>query len=107
MLKNGRIYPNSSARVTITFTDEDGNLLDPETVTFKLMSPCARSTTYVYGTDDEIQQLSEGVYGADVTPDKAGRWGYRWEATGPVFATEDSFIVITSPFYDNCCEDYV
>jgi hypothetical protein len=107
MLKNGRIYPNSLVRISIRFTDADGTLTDPATVKFRTCDPCGRSVTYTYLTDPEIQKESTGVYYADVTPDRGGRWNYRWETTGPVFATEDSFIVINSPFYDTCCEDYV
>jgi hypothetical protein len=107
MLKNGRLYPNTVLQLTIAFTDTDGVAVDPDTVVFKLCSPCGVITSYTYGTDSEIQKASTGNYTADVTPDRGGRWFFRWETTGPVFATEDSFIVINSPFYDTCCEDYV
>jgi hypothetical protein len=107
MLKNGRIYPNTQLRITMTFRDDAGTLTDPTTVTVKTYDPCGGEETYVYLTDAEIQKSSIGIYYADITPDSAGRWHYRWETTGPVFATEDSFSVLTSPFVDSCARDYV
>jgi hypothetical protein len=107
MIKNGRLYPGMPFRVTITFTDEDGVLTDPTTVTIKVMDPCGGETTYVEGTDSEMDNPSTGVYTADITPDCAGRWSFRWITTGPVFADEGDFIVLTSPFVDNCSRVYV
>lgn len=107
MLKNGRTYPGNPMQLTVTLVDDSGNAIDPDTVIFKTYDPCGRKTSYVYGTDDEVSRSSAGVYAAEIAPDKAGRWNIRWETTGPKFAKEDSFIVLTSPFFDNCCEDYV
>lgn len=106
MLKNGRIYPNTQLRITMTFRDDEGTLTDPDTVMVKTSDPCGGEATYAFGSDAEIQQDSTGVYYCDLTPNSAGRWHYRWQTTGPVFAIEDSFIVLTSPFVDNCCRDY-
>lgn len=107
MFKNGRIYPNTLVQITITFTDDAGDLADPSTVVFRTESPNGRRASYTFGTDAEIQKDSTGIYIADVTPDESGRWSYRWETTGPVFTTEDSFIVLTSPFVTDCYRDYV
>lgn len=107
MFKNGRTYPGNPMTFTITITDNAGDAVDPDTVTFKLMNPCGRTTTYVYTTDDEVTRSAAGVYVADVIPDSAGRWHYRWVTTGDVLVQEDSFIVQTSPFVDDCCRDYV
>ncbi|CAN1724428.1 conserved protein of unknown function [Hyphomicrobium sp. 1Nfss2.1] len=107
MLKNGRTYPGNPMQLTVTLVDENGTAVDPDTVTFKTYDPWDRKVTYTYGTDSEVTRSSAGVYVAEITPDKAGRWKFRWQTTGPVFATEDSFIVLTSPFYEDCYEDYV
>jgi hypothetical protein len=108
MFKNGRIWPNTVVRLSIRFTDEDGDLTDPTTIKFKSYDPCGEEVTYTYGTDDELQKESTGKYTMDLTPDKAGRWRYRWETTGETLVREDSFIVQASPFVDDCwpCSDY-
>lgn len=107
MLKNGRTHPGNPMQLSVTLADNAGNAIDPDAVTFTLMSPCGRKTVLTYGPDSEIARASAGVYTAEIVPDKSGRWKFRWETTGPQFAKEDSFIVLTSPFFDNCCEDYV
>lgn len=111
MLKNGRVAPGTPFRVTVTFQDEDGVAIDPATVTLKTLSPCGTETSYVYGTDAEVQRQSAGLYLGDITPDRAGRWRFRWESTGTGQTTviEDSFIVQASkfsPYDDECCWDY-
>lgn len=106
MFKNGQLYPGSTIDLSLTLTDENGDAVDPATLTFRLMNPCGTTTDYVYGTDSEITKLETGVYLASVVPDQSGRWSFRWVATDPVFAKEDSFIVQASPFYDSCCRDY-
>ena len=100
MIKNGRIYPGTPFRVTLTLQDEDGNLIDPDTVTLKTYNPCGQESSYVYGTDSEIQRDSIGYYLGDITPTIAGQWRFRWETTGTGEATviEDGFNVISSPF---------
>jgi hypothetical protein len=107
MLKNGRLYSGNTMQVSVTLADEDGTPVDPDTVVFKTYDPCGGLATYTYGTDSEITRSEAGVYLAEITPDKAGRWNFRWETTGPVFTTEDSFIVLASPFSSDCYRDYV
>jgi len=107
MLKNGRTYPGNPMQISVALADDAGNPIDPETVTFALMSPCGSKTLLTYGHDGEIARSSAGVYTADIVPDKAGRWNFRWETIGPQFAKEDSFIVLTSLFATDCYRDYV
>lgn len=111
MFKNGRVAPGTPFRVTVTFQDESGTGIDPDTVVLKTMSPCGTETTYTYGTDAEVQRETTGQYLGDITPDRAGRWRFRWESTGTETTTviEDSFIVQASKFSpcDDCCiRDY-
>lgn len=109
MLAPGKIYPGTSVRITVNFEDEDGDPVDPTTVTFRTFDPCGGSTSYVYDTDDEVGRSAAGAYYADIVPEIAGRWTYRWQTTGTgtVFATEaNDLIVQRSPFYDDIT-DYV
>ena len=50
-----------------------------------------------------MQRVAAGEYLADIVPTRAGRWRYRWEATGlgQAFAQEGNFVVQVSPFFDD------
>jgi hypothetical protein len=100
MLYPGKIYPETTLRLTVSFTDENGNAVDPTTVTFSSSSPGGTLTSYVYDTDDEVGKASTGNYYADIVPDESGRWHFRWKTTGSgtAIATEGDFIVQASKF---------
>ena len=104
MIRNGRLYPGTTFPLRISFVDEDGEPVDPDTVTLKVMNPCRTTTTYVYETDAELERESTGVYTINLVPDKAGRWHFRWitTGTGTALVQEDNFIVMASPFVDDC-----
>jgi hypothetical protein len=108
MIKNGRLYPGMSIRLQVTITNADGETTEPDGLKLQVYDPCGRRTEYVYGTDDEVTREGVGAYLADLVPNIAGRWHYRWVTTGdfdqPIL--EEDFIVLTSPFVDNCCRDY-
>lgn len=109
MIRNGRLSPGTTFPLRISFLDEDGEPVDPDTVTLKLKSPRHVITTYVFGTDAELERESTGVYTINVVPNRAGRWSFRWETTGSgtSIVQEDSFIVMASPFVDDCyARDY-
>jgi uncharacterized NAD-dependent epimerase/dehydratase family protein len=109
MLTPGRIYPGTELRLNVSFYDTDGVLVDPTTVTFKVRCEATgQITTYVYGTDAEVGKTSTGLYYADTTPDRGGRWSIRWETTGTgtTFTVEDDFVVRASPFVDATYRDY-
>lgn len=101
MIRPGKIYPGTSLSLTATFTDDAGALDDPTTITFKTCDPNGTILSYVYGTDSELTRTSIGLYAAEISPDRAGRWHVRWETTGQVSAYEDTFIVQDSPFVSN------
>src|SRR5690606_14893202 len=102
MQEPGKIWPGTSLRRTVTFYDENGDLVDPDTVTFKLRPPCGPATSYVYDTDPEVGRSGVGAYYADFIPDKGGRWHWRWITTGAgtTIAKEGNFVVQRSPFVD-------
>lgn len=102
LLTPGRIYPGSTVRITGEFFDSDDVDTDPSTsITFKLRSPTGVETSYVYGTDAEVQKQSTGNYTADIYLDEGGRWLYRWQAaTGDDIsvAGEGAILVQASKF---------
>lgn len=107
MLIPGRIYQFSTVRIPVNFQDADAADVDPDTITFKLYSPEADITTYVYGTNAQINRTSTGDYFVDVTPSLPGRWHFRWESTGTnkTTAIEGTFVVQVSRFFEPASSD--
>lgn len=103
MLTPGKIWPGSQVDITVAFRDGNGDPMDPDSITFKLMSPERRETSYTYGIGETISKQSVGNYTARITPDKAGRWHFRWESTGEgtTIASEGDILVQRSPFVDD------
>jgi hypothetical protein len=111
MLSPGKIYPGTVIRIPIVFSDEEGVAVDPDSVTFRLMSPCRSESSYTYGTDAELTQTSAGNYQMDIPSTvltEGGRWFYRWQTTGvgTTTALEGNFVVQASVFFDDICGDY-
>jgi hypothetical protein len=106
MLAPGKHYVNSPITLQVNLTDSSGSDTDPDTVLIKILDPFGVSTTYTYGDDDEVTKQSVGDYSAEITPDSAGRWRWRWETTGDVIALEGDFLVQDSGFYDWDGGDY-
>jgi hypothetical protein len=111
MLAPGRVYPGQTVQVVADFSNASTELLfDPTTVTFKLMSPCGSSTSYVYGADTEVAKLATGEYQASVTVDRPGRWHYQWMITSgtPAVTTmaQGTIVVQDTPFYDGDWNDF-
>ncbi len=108
MLRPGKIYPGTAVRVAINFTNDDDTDTDPTGVTFVLRNPSGTETTYVYGTDDEVVKESTGDYYVDVTPDRGGRWFYKWVSSGAgqVLAPEAWIDVQESAFNDYSNDTY-
>lgn len=81
------------------FTDQDGDLYDPSTVTVKFKSPSGVVTTRVYGTDD-VTRVSVGIYTTDVNVDEVGTWHYRFESSGVGQAAEENKFYIDESEFD-------
>lgn len=85
-------------RSSVTFTDFNGAVADPTTVTFKYATPSGAVTTIVYPAAGTTRD-SLGVFHADVTISAAGSWWFRWNGTGAVVAaTEEPVFVQVSVF---------
>lgn len=109
MFKPGRYYNGTTINIPVSFTDSNGDAVDPDTVTFKTCNPNGTIGSYAYGTDAEITKISTGNYNAEIVPDKGGRWFFRWESTGTGKATvrEGDFLIQVSPFVDITEQAYV
>ena len=69
-------------RCTGTFTNSDGDAVDPAAILFKVKDPSGNVTSYTYGVDDDLVKLTAGVYYVDVDADEVGEWWYRFYSTG-------------------------
>jgi hypothetical protein len=108
MLTPGRYYPNSTIRLQIVFSDDDGSMIDPTTVKLRTFDPDGLRRDYTYGTDIDLLRADTGIYYADITPDKSGQWYARWETSGNyTFAKEHRFNINYSPWFDPVAKDYV
>ena len=86
-------------RLQAAFQDVDNAYADPSSIKFKLKKPNGSIIVYVYGTDPQIVKSALGVYYVDYFVTEHGRYFYRYEGTGLVFAAaEESFNVKKSNF---------
>lgn len=80
------------------FFNKRGKNTDPATVTLKVKAPDGTVSTYTYA-NGEVVRDEQGVYHRNVTVDAAGKWSYRFVATGGGQAAgEKTFIVARSEF---------
>jgi uncharacterized protein YfaS (alpha-2-macroglobulin family) len=85
-----------AVRCEVVFRDLDGQLADPDAVTFRYRQGNGAITVLTYGADAELVRDSLGTFHADVVPDVAGVWHYAFRGTGSVkAAAERSFRVTT------------
>ena len=85
-------------RITATFTDVDGNLVDPGTITLKVMDPSGNIDSYTYSGGD-VTKASQGSYYKDVSADEEGDWHCWWLSTGSGQGAEPTqFVVAPTPF---------
>ena len=100
MMRPGRIFINTEVRLTANFHDDAGNDTDPTSVSMYLISPSGTKTLYTYLSDDNVGRADTGDYYCDVTPDRSGRWFWRWQAVGAgtTVANEGDFLVQYSEF---------
>lgn len=69
-------------RVTGTFTNSGGTFIDPTAVFFAYTNPAGSTTTVQYNVDVAVVKSEIGIYYVDVNANAAGRWYWRWYATG-------------------------
>lgn len=57
-------------------------LVDPSTVTIKVVEPDKTISTFVYGTDAELTKVASGIYSLEFPTTQSGVHFYRVESTG-------------------------
>ena len=80
-------------RLSGTFRDNLGALINPTAVTLKYRKPTGEVTTVAGGS---LVNPSTGTYYYDVTADQAGVWTYRYESTGTGSAAEETTFIVRS-----------
>jgi len=90
----------STVRVQATFA-VGGTDTDPTTVTLKVKSPSAVTTSYTYALS-EVTKSATGVYYKDLGPTilTAGTWWYRWIGTGAAAGVAETAIIIAASDVD-------
>lgn len=91
-------YLGNTRKLTAAFVDENGDTLDPTTVSLYVVDPDGtESDEYTYAGGDVIK-LETGSYYMYYTPDAggtAGTWQAQWTATtgSKVFTAVETFAV--------------
>ena len=96
-----RFTLGQTVRCGVDVTDENDELVDPDTLTFKIKSPVtATETEYEFGTDAELVQDLEGQFHVDFDVAEAGTWFYRYIAVKDSITTtiDREFVVARSQF---------
>ena len=86
--------------LTGTFTDANGNPVDPTDARVDVLDATNTTTTYAYtsGTGP-VTRVSTGVYAYDAdTTGKPGRWQWRWWSPPGAGQTADAGQFIVSAF---------
>lgn len=81
-------------RLTATFSDATGALVDPTAVEFRVVAPGA-AVSVVAGT-----RASSGEWYADVTASTPGKWAFRAVGSGAVVAAAEGSFVVNQPIAD-------
>jgi hypothetical protein len=81
-------------RMDAEFRNNQDVLTDPTTVTFKLKLPDGELIIYVYGTDEEVERLDEGIFRVEHLAEISGSHPYLWRGTGTVAQVEESSFYI-------------
>lgn len=81
-----------------TLDDEGQTPTDPTTVKLRWYIEGEPPTVWTYPGSPEIEQVSTGVYRADIPVTKVGKYHFRWEGDGGVTAAEENVFEAVSAF---------
>jgi hypothetical protein len=86
-------------RVDAEFRDDTDTLVDPTALTLKVKPPDGDAVTYTH-PEAPIVRDAAGLYHADLSPDAAGSWGYRWVSTGVAQGAEPGQFFVRPEFHE-------
>ena len=93
---------NQTVRSNATFTDENGAVYDPDSVTFQVQDPTRAQTLYAYGVDTSVVKVSTGVYYWYGTLGIEGLWVIKPTgtlSTGPIATTQDQLVNVADSVF--------
>jgi hypothetical protein len=93
-LTNSKIDIGDLVRLSGTFADLNGNLLDPTAVTLSIKEPNGATASFQYGRDAFVVRESVGCYLMDFAPSTEGLYTYRFAGTGAVTAAEEKMFYV-------------
>lgn len=76
--------PTTRVRIEGKIRNLDGALDDPTQLIFSILEPDGTETDYTWGVDDELEQVSTGIFRVEWDADQAGLHKYRWQANGAI-----------------------
>lgn len=87
--------------------NDEGDLVDPGTLTLEIQKPSGAVTTHKFGEGEEIVRVSEGSYFFRLVFEESGVWIYRWKASEGVELAESGAIPVgVDPFNPFPDEDF-
>lgn len=75
--------------IKVVFTDANGTVIDPTTITLYVQQPDRSVGTYDYASGS-VQRLAAGTYTFNGTATMPGYWNVRWVGDGAAIAAEQS-----------------
>lgn len=81
-------------KLSCEIRDEDGNLADPDTLTFTMYTPDDAVTTYEYGTDTELVRDSVGKFHVYWDCAQSGLHRYTWVSSGSLALVQGSTFLV-------------
>jgi hypothetical protein len=89
-------YPRGSVvELTATFRDDQGNVLDPTSVTFTTRDPNGNTSTYQYPSSTSVTKSAVGVYVCTFVAGSTGQWYWRAESGGIGQAADEGEFYVT------------
>jgi hypothetical protein len=89
-------YPRGSViELAATFRDDQGNALDPTTVTFTTRDPNGNLATYQYPSATNISHNGTGVFVCTFVAGTTGQWYWRAQSTGIGQAADEGEFYVT------------
>jgi hypothetical protein len=93
-LTNSKIDIGDLIRLSGTFADLNGNLLDPTVVTLSIKESSGVVASFQYGRDAFVVRESVGKYYMDFAPNMEGLHTYRFAGSGAVTAAEEKMFYV-------------
>lgn len=99
-MKNEKILTNQTIRILARIRNSDGDLVDPQSISFELKKPGDENyTVYTIATEIGITNESTGIYYIDLDLDQPGKWKYSWFTYGNPQSSYKSFFEVENSRY--------